>query len=299
VDATTLRQGGVGVVLTSGGTISGAVTVNNTLTATSLAGNGSGVSNLNGSYIASGTVNSNWLPSGSTTQTGIVRLENTVTSTSTALAATANAVKTAYDLANAALPKTGGTVSGLVTVNNTLNANTLQQNDTNISSLFASSTHTHNLSTLSGSLATSQLPTGCVVQAVYRVATSETLAGGSYTTSDVTISIRPKLNMIFVIANVGYQFDGGFSPVEGYLQIRNNGTEITTSGPSNAMARLWSATNSANIRLAGKASIAINVSPGSTSQQTYTVFGVSISNGFRFGTGTNTGVSEMIAYEIA
>ena len=36
VDATTLKQGGVGVVLTTGGTISGAVTVNNTLTATTL-----------------------------------------------------------------------------------------------------------------------------------------------------------------------------------------------------------------------------------------------------------------------
>lgn len=42
--------------------------------------------------------------SASTTQTGLVRLENSVSSSSTTLAATANAVKTAYDLAFLALP---------------------------------------------------------------------------------------------------------------------------------------------------------------------------------------------------
>jgi hypothetical protein len=43
-----------------------------------------------------------------------VQIENSTSSTSTTSAATPNSVKTAYDLANAALPKAGGTLSGNV-----------------------------------------------------------------------------------------------------------------------------------------------------------------------------------------
>ena len=53
--------------------------------------------------------------SASTTGAGAVQLNDTVTSTSITQAATANAVKSAYDLANAALPKAGGTMTGNVT----------------------------------------------------------------------------------------------------------------------------------------------------------------------------------------
>jgi hypothetical protein len=52
----------------------------------------------------------------STSQTGIVQLNNNTNSTSTSQAATANAVKTAWDLANAALPKAGGTMGGKITL---------------------------------------------------------------------------------------------------------------------------------------------------------------------------------------
>jgi hypothetical protein len=54
----------------------------------------------------------------STTAPGAVQLDNTVTSNSTTEAATANAVKTTYDLANAALPKSGGTMTGDIVFNN-------------------------------------------------------------------------------------------------------------------------------------------------------------------------------------
>ena len=54
----------------------------------------------------------------STTGPGAVQLNDTVTSTSTTVAATANAVKTTYDLANAALPKSGGTMTGGIVFNN-------------------------------------------------------------------------------------------------------------------------------------------------------------------------------------
>jgi hypothetical protein len=52
-----------------------------------------------------------------TTTPSIVQLEDSTSSTSTTTAATPNAVKTAYDLANAALPKAGGTLTGDVTLN--------------------------------------------------------------------------------------------------------------------------------------------------------------------------------------
>jgi hypothetical protein len=44
-----------------------------------------------------------------------VQLTDSTSSTSTSTAATPNAVKSAYDLANAALPKSGGTMTGAIT----------------------------------------------------------------------------------------------------------------------------------------------------------------------------------------
>jgi len=51
----------------------------------------------------------------STTGAGVVQLNDATNSTSTTTAATANAVKSVYDLANAALPKSGGTMTGSIT----------------------------------------------------------------------------------------------------------------------------------------------------------------------------------------
>jgi hypothetical protein len=54
---------------------------------------------------------------GTTAQKGAVQLEDSISSTSTTKAATPNAVKSAYDLANAALPKAGGAMTGDITLN--------------------------------------------------------------------------------------------------------------------------------------------------------------------------------------
>ncbi len=54
------------------------------------------------------------ITSGTTSAVGVVQLTDSTSSTSTTTAATPNAVKTAYDLANAALPKSGGTMTGAV-----------------------------------------------------------------------------------------------------------------------------------------------------------------------------------------
>ena len=53
--------------------------------------------------------------SGSTSTAGKLQLTDSTSSTSTTTAATPNSVKTAYDLANAALPKAGGTMTGAIT----------------------------------------------------------------------------------------------------------------------------------------------------------------------------------------
>jgi len=52
---------------------------------------------------------------GSTSVRGTVQLEDSTSSTSTTTAATPNSVKSAYDLAAAALPKSGGTMTGAIT----------------------------------------------------------------------------------------------------------------------------------------------------------------------------------------
>jgi hypothetical protein len=59
------------------------------------------------------------LRSATTSVDGIVQLSDSISTTSSALAATSTAVKTAYDLAAAALPKAGGTVTGQVLIGTT------------------------------------------------------------------------------------------------------------------------------------------------------------------------------------
>ena len=74
-----------------------------------LAANGR-ISNITNTAIRSAT----------TSQTGIVQLEDSTTSTSTTTAATPNSVKSAYDLANGKFSSSGGTISGDVTVSGNL-----------------------------------------------------------------------------------------------------------------------------------------------------------------------------------
>jgi hypothetical protein len=59
------------------------------------------------------------IPNASTSVRGSIQLTDSTSTTSSSLAATATAVKSAYDLANAALPKAGGTITGEVVIGNT------------------------------------------------------------------------------------------------------------------------------------------------------------------------------------
>jgi hypothetical protein len=57
--------------------------------------------------------------SATTSVNGIVQLSDSISTTSSTLAATSTAVKTAYDLANAALARTGGVITGALEIGNT------------------------------------------------------------------------------------------------------------------------------------------------------------------------------------
>ena len=71
-------------------------------------------------FVVSGSTTPHITVSGATTSAvGVVQLSDSVTTTSSVLAATPTAVKTAYDLANAALPRTGGTITGEVVIGTT------------------------------------------------------------------------------------------------------------------------------------------------------------------------------------
>lgn len=66
---------------------------------------------------ASAAIAGSKLQAATTSSAGAVQLTDSTSSTSTTTAATPNAVKSAYDLANAALPKSGGTMTGAITFN--------------------------------------------------------------------------------------------------------------------------------------------------------------------------------------
>lgn len=81
---------------------------------------------VSGAMIASGTItNANIsataaiegtkIQAATTSVSGVVVLVDSISSTSTTTAAVPNSVKTAYDLANAALARSGGTMSGIIT----------------------------------------------------------------------------------------------------------------------------------------------------------------------------------------
>ena len=64
---------------------------------------------------ASAAIAGSKIQAATTSNAGAVQLTDSTSSTSTTTAATPNAVKSAYDLANAALPKSGGTMTGTIT----------------------------------------------------------------------------------------------------------------------------------------------------------------------------------------
>lgn len=121
-----------GIVVTTGdtgsvtnamlaGSIANAKLANSTISGVSLGGTlatltfGTGLTAGGASYNGSGAITITPV-TGTTSVAGIVQLTDSTSSTSTTTAATPASVKTAYDLAAAALPKSGGTMTGAITL---------------------------------------------------------------------------------------------------------------------------------------------------------------------------------------
>lgn len=140
-NATTIavNKGGTGQTTYTDGQLLIGNSTGNTLTkATLTAGSGITITNGNGSISIAGTGGTVTavtatsplassggatpdisIQDGTTAQKGAVQLEDSTSSTSTTKAATPNSVKSAYDLANAALSSTGGTVTGNLEIGST------------------------------------------------------------------------------------------------------------------------------------------------------------------------------------
>ena len=74
---------------------------------------------VNADISATAAISGSKIVSGTTSVVGVVQLNDTTTSTSTTQAATANAVRTTKIVADAALPTTGGTITGELLIGNT------------------------------------------------------------------------------------------------------------------------------------------------------------------------------------
>jgi hypothetical protein len=104
-------------------TASTGVTITNadgsiTISATGTGGTVTGVTATSPLASTGGTTPDISIQDGTTAQKGAVQLEDSTTSSSITTAATPAAVKAAFDLADAALPKAGGTLTGDVTLDN-------------------------------------------------------------------------------------------------------------------------------------------------------------------------------------
>jgi len=121
---------GLGTLATQDGTFSGTSSGTNTgdqtITLTGdVTGSGTGsfaatIANsaiTNAKVASDAAIDGSKIQAASTTNAGAVQLTDSTSSTSTTTAATPSSVKSAYDLANAALPKAGGTLTGDVTLN--------------------------------------------------------------------------------------------------------------------------------------------------------------------------------------
>jgi len=73
---------------------------------------------VNADVNASAAIAGSKITTGTTSAVGVLQLTDSTSSTSATTAATPNAVKSAYDLADAALPKSGGTLTGNALVDN-------------------------------------------------------------------------------------------------------------------------------------------------------------------------------------
>lgn len=141
--------------------------------------------------ISSGTISIN---NASTSQKGVVQLSDAVNSTSTTLAATANAVKKAYDQANKMVPIAGGvTMTGLLTLSGNPTADMGAATKLYVDSQITDKLKTADAMVYKGTLGTNgtiiNLPTANVIRGdTYKVITAGTYAGYACKIGDLLIA---------------------------------------------------------------------------------------------------------------
>lgn len=217
----------------SGGGTSGDVTLSidstvatltgtQTLTGKTISGTDNTLSNIGNSSLTNSAITINGTStslggtytnaSASTSAAGIVQLEDSTSSTSTTKAATPNAVKSAYDLANGAIQKTLTTTTGDIIYASS--ANTPARLGIGSSS---------QVLTVSGGVPTWAAPSSVTwgpAFVAYRATSNQSISGGTAT----------KMQLDATILNVGSCYDAAtnyrFTPnVAGYYQV-NLSTEI-------------------------------------------------------------------------
>ena len=144
------------------------------------------------------------LSAATTGAAGVVQLSTSTSSTSTTLAATPSAVKSAYDLGAAALARSGGTMTGAITfagaqpTATTSAAGIVQLNDT------ISSTSTTLAATANAVKTAYDLANGAAVRPLfYRLNSS--VAGANVTTAQSVLGVGVSL-----AASTVYEFEGSF-----------------------------------------------------------------------------------------
>lgn len=194
------------------------------------------------------------IQSASTTQSGAVQLENSTSSTSTTTAAVPASVKSAYDLANAAIPKS------TVTTNGDLIYGT---GSATVARLGIGSTG--NVLTVSGGVPVWAAPAGGgkvlqVVSATY--STQVTSTSTTYVDTGLTASITPSStsSKVLVLFTQTTQADGA-GDAEIRLRLFRGATQL-----GNNFTQLYTGVNAFRSAMLGSAYLD---SPSSTSSLTY------------------------------
>lgn len=145
------------------------------------------------------------LSAATTSAAGVVQLSTSTSSTSTSLAATSSAVKSAYDLAAAALPLSGGTMTGAIAFAGAQPTATTSTAGIVQLSSSTSSTSTTLAATPSAVKTAYDLAAAAMVNPLYYRLNS-TLAGSNVSTAQSILGVGVSLT-----ANTVYEFEGMFA----------------------------------------------------------------------------------------
>ena len=200
-----------------------------------------------------------------TSQKGIVALNSATNSTSTTTAATPSAVKSAYDLASAAMPKSGGTFTGAVTLNADPTANlgaaTKQYVDTQITSKIAASDAMVFKGTLGTGGTVTAVPTSNVTKGdTYKIITAGTWAGYSgCKVGDLLIAMTTGASVTANTTNWAYVPSGDESTTS--IKYSTTTQSLTTSAQTGAITVGEAATKQVDTSIsAGSTSIKLPTS---------------------------------------